>query len=284
MPGQRKQAIRERAYGIWGREGRPDGKALDHWLRAELVDQLKMPPSPAVRELFAHWEQGDLLNRLEASHRSLLDRRKYTVEFANPGELPARTASSCLVLQQVLLHRAERLLAAAGTMLLESNIYALALSVRGHYEATAVLGYVCNRLESLKATNIEFPRFAHDIVCAFLGAKHPNHFAKAPDPPNILTCIEKADIYLEAHYSAYAKGCLRDTYDWLSEFAHASNFLSHSSAFTVDTVNSRFVFRHDGELQERDFDLVVYLEISCGFFILLFDHLTRKLTDMGLTM
>jgi hypothetical protein len=34
MPEEREEAIRERAYAIWEEEGRPDGKALDHWLRA----------------------------------------------------------------------------------------------------------------------------------------------------------------------------------------------------------------------------------------------------------
>ena len=29
------QAIRERAYAIWEEEGRPEGRDLDHWLRAE---------------------------------------------------------------------------------------------------------------------------------------------------------------------------------------------------------------------------------------------------------
>jgi hypothetical protein len=31
----REQAIRERTYQIWEAEGRPDGKELDYWLRAE---------------------------------------------------------------------------------------------------------------------------------------------------------------------------------------------------------------------------------------------------------
>jgi hypothetical protein len=237
------------------------------------------PFPPAVRDLFNRWEQVDLLDRLEALRRQLLDRRKQTVEFATPDDLWSRTASNCLVLQQVLLHRAERLLSGASFMLLESNIYAVALSVRGHYEATAVLGYLCNRLESFTATKIDFAKFAHHVVCAFLGAKHPNHFSKAPVPPNILTCIDKADIYLSFHFTSYVKGCLRDTYDWLSDFAHATNFLSHSSAFTVDTANRRFMFCHDGELQERDFDLIVYLVISADLFVILFDHLTRKITD-----
>jgi hypothetical protein len=29
-----EQATREAAYHLWEREGRPDGRALDHWLRA----------------------------------------------------------------------------------------------------------------------------------------------------------------------------------------------------------------------------------------------------------
>ena len=40
MPSEREQAIRERvAYAIWEEEGRPDGKALDHWQRAILRTQ-----------------------------------------------------------------------------------------------------------------------------------------------------------------------------------------------------------------------------------------------------
>jgi len=29
------EEVRERAYRIWEREGRPDGRDLDHWLEAE---------------------------------------------------------------------------------------------------------------------------------------------------------------------------------------------------------------------------------------------------------
>lgn len=35
MPYWREHRIRERAYAIWEQEGRPAGKDLDHWLRAE---------------------------------------------------------------------------------------------------------------------------------------------------------------------------------------------------------------------------------------------------------
>jgi hypothetical protein len=30
-----EQRVRERAYEIWERTGRPQGKAVDHWLQAE---------------------------------------------------------------------------------------------------------------------------------------------------------------------------------------------------------------------------------------------------------
>jgi hypothetical protein len=151
-----------------------------------------MSYSPTIRELFEHWNHGELLANLEAANKALLERRKDAVVMAPQSEPPKHTASNCLVLQQALLHRAERLQAEAVPMLLENNIYGLALVVRGHYEATAVLGYFCNRLESLKAGNIKFEDFVFNVAYEVLGAKH-EQFAKAPNPPNILTCIEKAD-------------------------------------------------------------------------------------------
>jgi hypothetical protein len=128
--------------------------------------------APAVRELFERWSHGDLLANLEAANQALLERRKDAVVIAKQTEPKKHTASNCLVLQQALLHRAERLQAGAGTMLLENNIYGLALVVRGHYEATAVLGYCCNRLESLKAENIKFMDFALNVAYEVLGASH----------------------------------------------------------------------------------------------------------------
>jgi hypothetical protein len=234
--------------------------------------------SPAIRELFNHWE-GDLLSRLQASHQQLLDRRKNAVEIAEQHEPMKHTASNCLVLQQVLLHRAERLLAGAATMFFENNVYGLALVVRGHYETTSVLGYLCNRLELLKAKNIQFGSFARDIASGVLGAKH-SQFPKAPNPPHILKCIEKADRYLDTHLLKEKTGMLRDGYDWLSEFAHP-NFCSNSSSFTIDKVNRRFVFRHEGDIQERDFELMISLDIGAFLFVHLFDHCSQRLTENG---
>jgi hypothetical protein len=239
------------------------------------------PFSPAVRQLFNDWKQGDLLNRLEASHQQLLDRRKNVVKIAEQNEPRKHTASNCLALQQVLLHRAERLLVGAGSMLLETNVYGLALGVRGHYETTGVLGYFCNRLDLLNANIIKFQDFACDTASVVLGAKH-SQFPKAPNPPNILTCIGKADRYIDTHFLKQKTGMLRDGYDWLSEFAHP-NFCSNCSSYTIDKAKRRYVFRHDGDIRESDFDLLVYLEISADLFICLFDNCTRRLTENGFT-
>jgi len=50
MPSQREQAIRERAYAIWEEEDRPEGKDLDHWLRAEaeIISATERQASPAL--------------------------------------------------------------------------------------------------------------------------------------------------------------------------------------------------------------------------------------------
>ena len=49
-PGEARKAepdehrIRERAHEIWIEEGRPEGRATDHWLRARW--ELEQPPQP----------------------------------------------------------------------------------------------------------------------------------------------------------------------------------------------------------------------------------------------
>ena len=35
MQGDREERIRRRAYALWEQQGRPDGKDVEHWLRAE---------------------------------------------------------------------------------------------------------------------------------------------------------------------------------------------------------------------------------------------------------
>ena len=42
---EQADVIRRRAYEIWQAEGQPDGRALEHWCRAEAET---MPSRPAV--------------------------------------------------------------------------------------------------------------------------------------------------------------------------------------------------------------------------------------------
>ena len=57
-PGEHR--VRLRAYEIWEAEGRPEGKAVDHWLRARW--ELKEAPEPKAE--------------LEALERELAPERK----------------------------------------------------------------------------------------------------------------------------------------------------------------------------------------------------------------
>ena len=59
-------------------------------------------------------------------------------------------------------------------MLLENNIYGLPLIVRGHYEGTGVLGYVCERVKKLVAGNAALTRLADSHL---LGLIEPNDIA-----------------------------------------------------------------------------------------------------------
>jgi hypothetical protein len=108
-----------------------------------------------------------------------------------------------------------------------------------------------------------------------MGAKH-SLFAQARPPANILTCIEKADQYLDKNlFDGQKKGILRDNYDWLSEFSHP-NFLSNQTSFALDKAGGRFLLRHGGDVQETDFQLMGYLSISSGLFPEIFDSLVQR--------
>jgi len=223
-----------------------------------------------VQKLFQDWKQDDLRKELESFRAELLQRRVDATEYGDPDKLSPkqRTRLNCQVLRQALLHRAECLLGSSGTILLAKNVYGLALIARGHLEATAVLAYFCNRLDSLSKGNINFERFEWDVADAVMGAKH-DLFSKANAPPNITTCIEKGDKFLDGMFKE-KRGILQDCYSWLSEYAHP-NFLSNSSSFTLDKTTGRLVFRHDGDLQESDFQIVHYVCISARLFRKLFD-------------
>jgi hypothetical protein len=60
-----EQAIRERAYFIWKREGCPNGRAFDHWMSARVEE-------PESKNELMHDEEKVLAGRLDANMPALL--------------------------------------------------------------------------------------------------------------------------------------------------------------------------------------------------------------------
>jgi hypothetical protein len=229
-----------------------------------------------VKKVFTDWKQEKLLKDLETCVDELQTRRVEFLEYGDPEKLSPkkRAALNSTLLAQALLHRADCLLQAAGTMLLAKNVYGLALVARGHVEATAVLGHFCKRIHALSNGNIDFNRYELDIANGLMGAKD-DLFTQANAPVSILTCIENTDKYLSAElFGGEKKDVMEEIYNWLSEFAHP-NFCSNKSAFNLDKQANRMIFRHDADLQEKDFGLVGYMSVSAGLFPSLYDRFAK---------
>ncbi|MGA8613114.1 MAG: hypothetical protein WB760_15730 [Xanthobacteraceae bacterium] len=237
--------------------------------------------SDDVRNIFAKFRQDELCANLEAHHDELVTRRIDFIEYGDPEKLQSkeRCKLNCQLLAQALLHRADCLVIAAGAMVAAKNVYGLALIARGYVEAVAVLGYFCKRVDALTKGNIDFNRFEKDVANGLLGAKH-DLFSKADAPVNIITCVEQADKYLDVNLFEEKRAILQDVYGWLSEFAHP-NFCSNKSAFTLDKVTGRMILRHEGDLQESDFQLLGHMHVSALMFSKLFDDF-KKLYEVSL--
>jgi hypothetical protein len=235
-----------------------------------------------VRRQFEANGRADMVASLEEAYAGVIGRRRDFVAYGDPATVPERDRafSNIEVIRQVQLHRAERLMASAGAMITERNVYGLVLLIRGHYESTAILGYLCDRVDSFAKDNVPFGTVILNIAHAMMGGRH-ERFAKMPDPINILTAIEKADRYFERRDKSLKKGMLADCYGWLSETAHP-NFNSSDAALRLNTERAGFEFRHGEALSDEEAELLGYLDISAELFLLFFDELgTLAATAFG---
>lgn len=66
-----EQVVRDRAYFIWLREGRPEGRAQDHWTRATRETFRREPPSDDEQLLE---EEKILAGRMDVNMPALLTR------------------------------------------------------------------------------------------------------------------------------------------------------------------------------------------------------------------
>ncbi len=229
--------------------------------------------------MLAAIDELDVIESIEDAYGELIERRRDFVPYGAPEDRSARSQAfaNLAVIGQAQLHRAERLIASSGAMISERNVYGLVLLIRGHYESTAVLGYLCERVSAFVKGNIPFETVIFDISHSMMGAKH-ELFAEMPDPTNIMTAIGKADRYLERSAFPEAKGMLADCYAWLSEFAHP-NFNSSDAALRLNAERDGFEFRHGGDLSIGELQMLGYLDISTSVFIRLFDDLARLATE-----
>jgi hypothetical protein len=195
----------------------------------------------------------------------------------------ARIREYSTVLRQTLLHRAIKLTKAAGESLASNNGYALALSVRAHFETTASIGYLHYRLNSMRQGNITPEIMDRDIVVQLLGTRDSELLSRAGadgvEAKQILTMLEYADMSV----SQYVLGgrsnehkMLMDIYRWLCEFCHP-NFHSNKLAFDLDGKEGTFVFRHEGALDKDEASILGNLFISAPVFVALYDGIEQLL-------
>jgi hypothetical protein len=71
-----EEAMRQRSYEIWQLQGRPDGKALEHWLqaKAELESEQKQSAKPKFRTFEYH----TMLYRFEEWQRTVQPKPRIT--------------------------------------------------------------------------------------------------------------------------------------------------------------------------------------------------------------
>ena len=84
MADDREARIRERAYDLWVSEGRPDGRDVDHWLRAEQEIDGQATPAPASK-VATELERPDAVRKGSTKRQRAKWERESAYEGARPG-------------------------------------------------------------------------------------------------------------------------------------------------------------------------------------------------------
>ncbi len=186
-----------------------------------------------------------------------------------------------LALRQAHVHRATALFEGALHAAASDNFYSMVLSIRGHFETTASIGYLHSRLNSLKRGTIEAQRFHQDVATQMLGGRDKK-IVMAPQAKQILDMLEHADKSVSIHVldgSAKEHDALTDCYLWLSEFCHP-NYHSNSVSVDIDKTVPEFRFRHGKPMRDRECKILEYLLISGQIFIALFEQTGDLITEV----
>lgn len=226
-------------------------------------------------------------DEIQNTYLELESRREPDIKVVKGGIIGdrERIRGYALALRQVLLHRTFKLYEGAIESLISNNGYAMVLSIRGNYEATAALGYLHNRLVSLKNGNLNSDEVDLNITAQILGSRDKQILDldgyDAVDAIQIMKMLQYADKSISQYIlngKAKEHRVLTEHYEWLCEFCHP-NFHSNTLAFDLDKEKEAFIFRHDLPLRDRDAKIFEYILLSTDIFITLFDQITELIPE-----
>jgi hypothetical protein len=241
-----------------------------------------------VKEIFQEYgSKEDSSEEYEDTYNKLLSKRIDTnkIYIGDDFGESNRIHLNVLTYRQILLHRAIALFEGLLNALIAHNTYLMVLAIRGCFETTAAIGFLHNRLASLKNGNISARKLDEDLCIQVLGTrdkKLKETRPQVPDAKQVLNMLEYADRSVSKHImnsSANEHVILDDCYKFLCEFAHP-NFHSNATAIDLNKSVPEFVFRHGAPMREMDFNLIGYLPLATDLFLELFDSLTEYLPEM----
>ena len=127
----------------------------------------------------------------------------------------------------------------------------MVLSVRGHFETTAALGYLHYKLNSLSKGNLVAEAVGRDISIQLLGSRDKDLLESAGEDAveakQILTMLEYADKSVSKHFlqgTAREHAILTESYEYLCEFCHP-NYHSNSISFELNKEEKKFDFMYN---------------------------------------
>ncbi|MBT6225179.1 MAG: hypothetical protein HOI47_00835 [Candidatus Scalindua sp.] len=228
-------------------------------------------------------DRGMDASEFEEAYNELTSRIEESVSAVPHSEWedPRRTRDYSLVLRQVLLHRTVKLFSGSLLALLDDNIYSMVLSVRGHFETTAALGYLHYKLNSLSKGNLVAEAVGRDISIQLLGSRDKDLLESAGEDAveakQILTMLEYADKSVSKHFlqgTAREHAILTESYEYLCEFCHP-NYHSNSISFELNKEEKKFDFMYNKSVRDREFRLIEYLLVSNEIFVELYDMVKK---------
>lgn len=240
-----------------------------------------------VREIFGRRGKESEVSEYEASYNELIKRIEHSCKAQPQGVWgdPKRIRQYALVLRQVLLHRGLKLFLCSLYALIENNAYSMILSIRGHFETTAALGYLHNRLHSLQQGHLDSNVVDRDICTQLLGTRDERPLAsmgkEVLTAKQILDLLEYADKSISKNIlggKAKEYDMLTDYYKFLCEFSHP-NFHSNTIAFEPDKGAQEFKIRHYDLMRDSEFNIIRYLLLSATLFVDLFDKIEEVLPN-----